>query len=158
MTPDRIETVGKRGHTKVLCVLIATPGVFQSTHPICAEDVTACIFGYICYILLLTHKGGRRFWPQPVTPVELFLGQMQHHMARAQGPKLGSAFRHHHRYCQSRVHISIFHTKKKKKKKFHFNLSLHKVFHPKLKYYTFAVIILNLFLEMSRPVVFFPTA
>lgn len=123
MTPDRIETVGKRGHTKVLCVLTAAPGMFQSTHPICAEDVTACVFGYICYILLLAHKGGKRFWLQPVTPVGLFLEQMQHHMARAQGPKLGSVFRHHHRQCQSRVHISIFHAKKKKA--IHFNLSLH---------------------------------
>lgn len=92
MTPDRIDIGRKRGHTEVWCVLTATPGMFQLTHPTCAEDVTACIFGYICYILLLTHKGGKRFWPQPVTPVGLFLGQTQHHMARAQGPKLGSAF------------------------------------------------------------------
>jgi len=113
MFPDRNDIGGKkRGHTAVLCVLTATPGVFQLTNPICAEDVTACVSWYICYVLLLTQKGGKRFWPQPVTPVGLFLGQAQPRMARAQGPKLGSAFRQRHRYCQSRVSITIFHIKK----------------------------------------------
>lgn len=112
MFPDRIDIGGKeRGPTEVLCVLTATPGVLQLTHPVCAEDVTACISWYICYVLLLTQKGGKRFWLQPVTPVELFVGQAQPHMARTQGPKLGSAFRQQHRYCQSRVSTTLFHTK-----------------------------------------------
>lgn len=47
MTSDRIDIGGKRGHTEdtqVLCILTATPGMFQLTHPICAEDVTAWHF------------------------------------------------------------------------------------------------------------------
>lgn len=108
MFPDRTDTGGKkRGHRGVLCVLTAAPGL---THPICAEDVTACISWYICCVLLLTQKGGKRFWPQPVTPVGLFLGQVQPHMARTQRSKLGSAFRQQHGYCQSRSsNILAFH-------------------------------------------------
>lgn len=155
MFPDRINIGGKkREHTEVVCVLTATPGVFQLTHPISAEDVTACISWYICYVLLLAQKGGKRFWPQPVTPAGLFLGQAQPHTARTQGPKLGSAFRQQHRYCQSRVSTTLFHTKNEKKPEqvafWYFNRSLHEVFHPKLKYYTLTVIILHLFLTMFQ--------
>lgn len=121
------------------------------SHPICAEGVTACVSWYICYVLLLAQKGGKRFWPQPVTPVGLFLGQAQPRMARTQGPKLSSAFRQQHRYCQSRVSTTtLFHTKKNEKMPeqgifWDFNWTLHKVFHPKLKYYTLMMIILHLY-------------
>lgn len=153
--PDRISIGGKkRGHKEVLCVLTATPGVFQLTYPICAEDVTACISWYICYVLLLAQKGGKRFWPQHVTPVGLFLGQAQPHMARTRGPKRDSAFRQQHRYCQSRVSTTLFHIKNEKMPEqvisWHFSWSFHEVFHLKLKYYTLTVIILHLFLTVFQ--------
>lgn len=83
---------------------------------------------------------------------------------RNSGTKLGSAFRQQHRYCESRVSITLFQTKKKEQMLeqvifWHFNQFFHKVFHPKLEYYTLTIIIVNLILAMFQPVlVFFPTA
>lgn len=83
---DRTDVGRKeRGHGEVLYVLTAAPGMCQRDDPLRvsaytrAEDVTACVSRwYICCVLLLAQKGGKGFWPQPVTPVGLFLGQAQH--------------------------------------------------------------------------------
>lgn len=83
---DRTNVGGKeRGHREVLCVLTAAPGACQRDDPLRAsaytraEDVAARISRwYICCVLLLALKGGKGFWPSPVTPVGLFLGQAQH--------------------------------------------------------------------------------